>query len=318
MVCIPLEQHLATIEEQAALGGDGDGANAKLRAGFVSHAAVFAIQRQPNGIEIRMLSVPQLRTGNLNLRQTHLADTRGRAAAHLGFPLVDDLAGGICHGDSRRSFLLTPTESHLGCDVHIAIVARSDIERMALEIEFTVGGYQAYTPEQSAPGIPAGISRLTRISHHGDDILLAGLQPVSDVDLEPDIAIVGTANTFTVEVDVGRIDNTIELQEQTAALQGIGRRQMEPVPPLPHLLEPTARQTALDVGRRIVIVGLLVGGRCHPRLLNLEIMRHIDRSPAAVVERFLVGTCHRAGMETPTEIQVLHDAPLGISPQNRH
>ena len=111
---------------------------------------------------------------------------------------------------------------------------------MALEIEFAVGGYETHAPKESATRIPAGISRLTGIGHHGNDILLAGLQPVSDDDLKADIAIVSTANTFAVEVDVGRIDNTIELQEQAPTLQGIGWRQVEPIPPLPHLLESTA------------------------------------------------------------------------------
>ena len=87
---------------------------------------------------------------------------------------------------------------------------------------------------------------------------------------------------------------------------------------LAHLFEATGRETALDVGSDISIVSLLVGSRSHPGLFNLEIVRHIDGAPLTVIILRVQRLLLFAGMESPSEVQVLNDALLRHSGSCTH
>ena len=181
---------------------------------------------------------------------------------------------------------------------------------MAGEIDVAVGSHETDATEESAAGVPAGVVGLTGIGHHGEDVVLSELQLVGDIHLEAHVAVVCLSHQLAVQIDVAHIHDASEVNQQALALQAVGRREVQPVPAAPHLLERTAAETALDVGGGIVVVGLLIGGRCHPRLLYLEVVGQVDGAPMTV----LIGCCgsslHIAEVESPSEVKALHGAHL--------
>ena len=183
---------------------------------------------------------------------------------------------------------------------------------MASEVEVAGGADEPDVAEESAAGVPARVAWLAGVGHDGYDVVLAKAQLVSDVDLEAHVAIVRAADELAVEIDVGHIHDAAKVEQQPTAAQLVGRgRQMETIPGTAHLLEATAGETALDVGRHIAVVGLLVSRRRHPGLLYLEVVGHVDDAPCGVVVGGGSSALDVAGMEAPAEVQVLRCAGLG-------
>ena len=134
------------------------------------------------------------------------------------------------------------------------------------------------------------------------------MQLVGDVHLKAHVTVVGLSNELAVEIDVAHIHDAAEVNQQALALQAVGRCEMQAIPSAAHLLECSARQAALDVGGRVVVVGLLIGGRCHPRLLYLEVVRQVDGAPMAVLIGCCLTSVHIAEVEFPAEVKALRDA----------
>ena len=181
---------------------------------------------------------------------------------------------------------------------------------MTLEIEVSTGGHQLHIAEKSATRVPTRIVRFARIGLHGNHILLSQLQLVRYVYLEAHIAIVCSAYVLTVQVDIAHIHDAPEVEQKPSALQRVGRRKVQAIPRLSHLLEAPTAQSALDVGCHVGVVSLFVSIRSHPGLFYLEVVRHVDGAPAVVVEFGRGCVLHVAGMEFPTKVQVLHNRSL--------
>ena len=305
VVGIAFQQHLLAVQLQAEGRSYLHGAQAEMLFCAAHGLALLIIQRSLHSVEVRMLRVPQLRIGNFHLRQLLLHRARGRRAVHDVAPLVHQLPVRPCNLQVDRHLLVASARGDLYGDCHIAVVARSDIEWMAGEEHVLVGDHELHASVESSASVPSGVPRFTGVGHHGDDIVLSKLQPVGDIYLKAHIAIVRAPCMLPVHIDVARIHDAAEVEQQAPSAQRVSRREVQPVPPSAHLLESPARQSALDVGGRVVVVGLLVGSRRHPRLLYLEVMGQIHRPPAAVVEQWRSAIGHVAGMEAPAEVQAL-------------
>ena len=129
---------------------------------------------------------------------------------------------------------------------------------------------------------------------------------VGDVQLEAYITVFCPADELAVHINIAHVHDAAEVQHETSAFQRIGRREVVAVPAASHFLEASARETALDVGRHVGVVGFLVGGRRHPGLLNLEIVRQVHPSPLAVVEQRNGSARQVAVMKQPTLIEIDH------------
>ena len=68
----------------------------------------------------------------------------------------------------------------------------------------------------------------------------------------------------------------------------------------------------------VYLNGQRIGGRSHPRLFNLEVVRHGDVSPFTVGRPHLLGPLHVAGVEAPAEVQVLNHAHLCARQHGHH
>ena len=257
-----------------------------------------------------MLGVPQLRVGNLYLGQALLHGARGRESLQGAAALIDGLPVGGADFDVHGHVLVAPLHHHLGRNADEAVLAGRDLQRIACEVEVAVRGHQFHRANQSAARVPSRVARLASVGLHGNDVVLAKAQLVGHVNLESHVAIVRSAYSGAVQEDVARVHDALEVQQQPAPLQAVGRRQMVAIPGHAHLLEGAAAQAALDVCRRVVVVGLLAGVRRHPGLLYLEIMRHVHLSPVLVVGRCLCPVGHVAGLEQPAKVQRLLNALL--------
>ena len=154
---------------------------------------------------------------------------------------------------------------------------------MATEVAILGGADQADATEQTATRIPAGVARLAGVGNDLDQVVLAVFQFVAQVDLEAYVAVVRAADALTVEQHVSRVHNAAEIDQHALALQVGGWGQVVAVVALAHLLEAAAGEAALDIGRHVGVVGLLVSGWCHPRLFYLEVVRQVDVPPLALV-----------------------------------
>ena len=81
---------------------------------------------------------------------------------------------------------------------------------------------------------------------------------------------------------------------------------MQSVPALSHLLEATATESALDICRRVVVISLLASSRNHPRLLYLEVVRHVHLAPLTIIQTHSSTVLHVARLEAPPLVQQLH------------
>ena len=106
---------------------------------------------------------------------------------------------------------------------------------------------------------------------------------VCNVNLKTYIAIIGTANTFTIEIDIACIHNATKIKQQTMVTQRVGRSKMITVPTTAHFLKAATRQTAHNIGCRVVIIGFLVSCRSHPRLFYLKVMGYVNDTPRTVI-----------------------------------
>ena len=79
---------------------------------------------------------------------------------------VEDFEGDVCG--------LVGAVGELGGDGDVTVVARGDIEGMALEIEVSRCGDEADVSEESATCIPTGVAWLTGIGNDLDEVVFAG------------------------------------------------------------------------------------------------------------------------------------------------
>ena len=186
------------------------------------------------------------------------------------------------------------------------ILPGGDIERMALQIQVLCRGYEFHRTEQTATSIPTRTVGFTCVGTHCQHIVLPKAQLTSHIHLETHVAIVCTANVLAVQIDIAYIHDAAKINEQPLSLQAFIGRQVQPVPATTHLLETTARESALDVGCHIRIVRAFRGVRLHPRLFYLEIMGQIYCTPCRVVCPYGSSILHIAFHKAPTEIQVSH------------
>ena len=131
-----------------------------------------------------------------------------------------------------------------------------------------------------------------------------------DVDLKAYIAIVGTADPLTLQIDIAHIHDAFEIEEHPFSLPGWFRLEMFPVPTDAHLFESTATEATTYVGAYVAVVCLFVVGWSHPRLFDLKIMGNIDRSPGRIVQVGLFGLWNVSGSKTPAEVKQLNASSL--------
>ena len=308
VVGITLQQHLLAVEQQALVGRYLDGANAEALLHTIHRHPLLVVECSHDGVEVRMVRVPQLRIGYLHLGQLLFHDACRRRAAHLCPPLIDRLPLRVEDAQRYRHFLVASARSHLGSDGHKAVVARGDAQRVTLKIQVAVGAHQFHVAKQSATRVPARVARLARVGTHSHHVVLSHLQFLSHIYLEPHVAIVRASHLLAVHIDIAHIHDATEIQQQSAPPERVGRHQVQPVPSLPHLLEATTAQSALDIGRRVVVVGLFASRRRHPRLLYLEVVRHAHRAPSCVVQFHVRPVFHVASLEVPAVVQHGHAA----------
>ena len=91
---------------------------------------------------------------------------------------------------------------------------------MTLEIQVLVGCPDVYAAEESAAGVPSGVVRFAGVGHHGYHIVLSPSQLVGNVNLKPHIAIVGSANVLTVQIDIAYVHDTSEIQQYALIFRG--------------------------------------------------------------------------------------------------
>ena len=308
VVGITLEQHFLAVYEQALARNEINLAYTEALGHLVAHGSVFAQQSDCGGIEVGVVAVPKLRIGNVNSGQSKLLSELVVTDTFQLMLLVAD----HCSVRSRDDHLhgngiLFGLALHVDRHVHISVFACGDMERMAVEVELGIGIDDVDIAEESAAGIPARISGVGGVGIDGNDVLLAIAQVLGDIDFKAYIAIVGAANLVAVEIDISKIHDTLEINEDAFALILLGRGKGLDIPSRTHLLETSGREAALDIGSGITVVGFLVGCGCHPWLFNLEIMRQIDFSPATGLG--LSGRNGRSGfslMEKPSTIDIGH------------
>ena len=151
---------------------------------------------------------------------------------------------------------------------------------MAIEVKFAVSIDNIYIAEETATSVPTRVFRVGSIGIHGDGILLAIAQSLGDVNLKTHVSIVGAAYSLAIEIDISEIHYALKVDKASFSFVFTGRSESLDIPSAAHFLEATGRETALYVGSGIAIVSLFACIWCHPRLLYLEIMRHIDQFPA--------------------------------------
>ena len=152
---------------------------------------------------------------------------------------------------------------------------------MAREIQVGRGTDQADVTEQTATSIPARIPlRHCRGTYY--QLVLASTQQPCDVQLETHVSVVCSSDVLAVQPHVAHQHDAFEVEQQATVLQLVlADSQRLPIPALAHLLEATGRQTTLDIGGHVGVVGFLVGRGWNPGLLYLEIMRHVNHLHAA-------------------------------------
>ena len=110
------------------------------------------------------------------------------------------------------------------------------------------------------------------VSQDGEHVLLAVAQLAADVDAEANVAVFCSADALTIEPDVADEHDAAYFQHDTAATPTAVGRECAAIPAFAHLLEAARRETALDVGSLITVVGVLVSSGSYPRLADLEVV----------------------------------------------
>ena len=139
VVGVSFQQYFLAVQLQSVLGANLNGAYTETLAILVCHGAVFTHQRYLCAIQVRMLRVPQLWIRNLHLFQFHLLCAGGCSALGVLLAFIDTCPAGVIDLQSYAYLLLLPFVGvfHTYCDK--AIVACSDIQRVTLQIEFSMG-----------------------------------------------------------------------------------------------------------------------------------------------------------------------------------
>ena len=283
VVGIALEQHFLAVEFQSETWTNLNCANAKLSAHLVGHCSVFPQERSHNGVEIRVLGIPQLCIGNLYFWNQVGQCACGHVALAGTFPLKDRLSVRSYHLHLHVDGFRLGVVRELCCNVDKAIVACGDVEWMAGKIKVFGCGDEFHVAEQTATGIPSRVVRLAGVGNNGQFVGFSPLQLVGDVNLKAHISVVGAANALSVEIDIARVHDAAKVEQDALALHVVGRSELITVVAFAHLLESATRQAALDVGCHIGVVGLLVSGRSHPWLFNLEVVWQVYLAPLSFV-----------------------------------
>ena len=113
VVGIAFQQHFTAIEPQAIVRAYLYGTDAEVVSNTIYGLSLLIVERQLNGIKVRMLGVPQLRILNLYLGQLLLHVAGGRGAVHLGTSLVGCLSVGSNYLDGNRHLLVASACNHL-------------------------------------------------------------------------------------------------------------------------------------------------------------------------------------------------------------
>ena len=288
-----LEDHLPAIEAEAEVGAELDGAESEVVGGHVGYGAVAAEQFRPYIIQIRCIDVPQA-----GLLDVDVGDQAGLLMAGRGeAPHVDGVAIYaaplvIIDGENhtRRE---APHEVRKLCrDAHVAVVAGGDTEGMAVEEEFLGRGDETDVAVQSCAGVPAGVLGLAGVGDDLNQVVLAVAECTADVDLKAHVAVVGASDALTVQIDVGGVEHTLEVEQHTTVAHIVRGSEVSAVVAFAHRLEASARQ---GIGG-----GIGIGGDS-PRHFYLEVMGHIDAPPVSLVVE----------TELPAEVETFA-RPLGV------
>ena len=212
------------------------------------------------------------------------------------------------------TFLFLLAVHDLCPNVHLAVVASGDIEWMAREIELVVGDDKANITEESATRIPSRIIGSTRICPHCYLVLLAVTEQLAHVDIESQIAIVGCPYMLSVHIDIAHKHHASEVEHHPSSLPFFLGCQFVSIPAYAHLLEPSCAETAFHIIGSILAVGTFVCPRCHPGLIELEVMRQVDDLASLHsfiqemgilnVIRWLADTFYIAAMELPSPVDI--------------
>ena len=182
---------------------------------------------------------------------------------------------------------------------------------MALKVKFGMGGHKLYATEQTATGIPARVQGVACVGTYGKHILFAPLQLAGNINLKTHIAIVGSSHSLTIQINIAYIHDAGEINQYAPSTKRVGGGEMKPIPTLAHLFETTARQTTLDVGGNIGVVGLFIGCGCHPRLFYLKVVGQIHGAPGGIVNRRIGSLRHISSLKLPTEVEAHNKTALG-------
>ena len=159
-----------------------------------------------------MLCVPELWIGNLHLREFGLHGTSRRDAFATILPLVNQLPLRVVDFQSYADCSRLGAIGQFCGYVDEAIIVRSDVQRMALEIEVGRSLDEVDVAIQSSTCVPAGILLI-----HGGSLdyqhVITLLQLIRDVNLKAHIAIVRTPNALAIQKDIAHEHNTFEIQK---------------------------------------------------------------------------------------------------------
>ena len=170
-----------------------------------------------------MLAVPQFRLCYFGFGQPGLHGARCRDAFLLRGSLVHQCSVGGIYFHAHGGFLGFAAVGELGRDVDVAVVARRNAQRMALEVEGGVGDAYVHAAEQSAAGIPARSLLAHRVCLHDNLVGLSVAQLVGYVNLESHVTVVRAADAFAVQEHVAYKHDAFEVEQHAAPLP-FGRR----------------------------------------------------------------------------------------------
>ena len=212
VVGITLQQYFLAIQLETKVWSNFDGTNAKLLTHLVSHTSIFTHQGDYCCVKVGMVCVPELWMGNLHLSQTSL-HCSGRIDASTGvYVLINQLPLRVVDFQSYADCSRLGAIGQFCGYVDEAIIVRSDVQRMALEIEVGRSLDEVDVAIQSSTCVPAGILLI-----HGGSLdyqhVITLPQLIRDVNLKAHIAIVRTPNALAIQKDIAHEHDAFEIQK---------------------------------------------------------------------------------------------------------
>ena len=148
-----------------------------------------------------MVGIPEEWGGYLHLRQLHFPSMGLTMPFLRGCLFGNKLPVRTIDADYDIRDLGRGAVGDLGLDVDVTVVAGSDIQGMALEIEVFGGDDNAHGAEKTSTRVPSGVYFAHCVGLYHKDVLMIIQEFGADVYLKPYIAIVCLSDIFSVQED---------------------------------------------------------------------------------------------------------------------